>query len=158
MRVIAVKEGCAIIELDDGCVTWRAKGAVDTDGSGPSHGDPDYQPDTSLHLDGKPLNADVDKYIVVPPAIIHGVKGVVMGCKASVVNLRNGKATAAVVADQGPGLKIGELSCAAAIALGLDPSPTKGGEDEHVLDYKIWPGVPAEVDGKLYRLQPSGAA
>lgn len=154
MRIIATIEGEPIIEDDDEKVSYRAKAAIDCDGAGSSHGDPYYQPDTSLHLNDLPLNADVDKYIVVPPGIINGVKGVVLGCLAHVRNSRNDRDTFAVVGDIGPHKKLGEISCACAAAIGLDPSPTHGGTDSHVIEYTIWPGRAAEVDGKRYDLQP----
>jgi hypothetical protein len=155
MRIIATIDGEAISELDDGTVTFRAKAAVDTDGIGPLHGDPDAQKDTSLHLNGKALNADVDRYIVVPPAIIKGVKGIVLGCQAHCKNLKNGMETEAVVGDVGPRTKIGEISVACAKALGIDPSPTSGGTNEHIIHYSVKPGTPATVDGKRYQLQRS---
>ncbi len=74
MRIIATIEGEQIIENDDLSITYKAKAAIDGDGSGDSHGDPDWQNDTSLHWNGKALNSDIDRYIVVPPAIINGVK------------------------------------------------------------------------------------
>jgi hypothetical protein len=157
MRIIATIEGEPITEHEDGRVTFRAKAAVDTDGSGPLHGDPDAQADTSLHRAGRPLNADVDRYIVTPPAIIAGVKGVVLGCQAEVRNTRNGRVTAAVVGDIGPRRKLGEISRATAMALGIDPSPTRGGEEAHVIEYTLWPGRPAVVEGVTYGLQPSKA-
>ena len=33
--------------------------------------------------DGTALNADLESYIVVPPAIIAGTKGIVLGCAAT---------------------------------------------------------------------------
>lgn len=154
-NIIATLEGCDIVLFDDGLIRYTAKMAVDTDGSGPLHGDPDAQADTSLHLDGKALNADVDKYIVVPPVIIQAVAPIVLGSLAAVVNLRNGKNSLAVVGDIGPSHKIGEGSRALAIALGIDPSPTTGGEDRHVIQVTIFPGKAAMVDGKQYQLQAS---
>ncbi len=153
-KLIAVIEGESITEYNDGAVRYTAKAAIDTDGSGPLHGDPYAQRDTSLHWMGKPLNADVDKYVVVPPAIIRGVRGIVLGCQAMLTNNNNGKHTSAVVGDIGPREKLGEISVATAKALGINPSPTTGGTDEHIVDYIIIPGVPAVVDGKLYQLQP----
>lgn len=153
-KLISTIDGEDIKEYEDGSVRYRAKAAIDCDGSGSSHGDPYYQPDTSLHLHGEPLNADVDKYVVVPPAIIQGVKGTVLGCLAHVRNSHNDLETFAVVGDIGPRKKIGEISCACAAAIGLDPSPTRGGTDAHIIEYTIWPGRPAEVDGKKYQLQP----
>lgn len=154
MKTLAIIEGCPITEEDDGRVHYVAKAAVDTDGSGPLHGDPCAQRDTSLHVDGRALNADFDRYIVVPPAIRDGVRGVVLGCKAHVRNLKNGRETFAVVGDIGPHAKLGEVSVATAAALGLNPSPTSGGIDDHVIEYQLWPGVPASVEGKAYQLQP----
>lgn len=157
MKIIGTIESEQIMEMDDGSVTYRAKAAVDTDGSGPLHGDPDAQADTSLHWQGKPLNADVDKYIVVPPAIISGVKGVVLGCQAFATNITNGRSTEAVVGDIGPHRKLGEVSVACAVALGIDPSPTRGGVDDHIIHYNLIPGKAANVDGKQYVLKPSSA-
>jgi hypothetical protein len=152
MRIVATIEGEAITEQDDGSVRWKAKAAIDSDGVGPHHGDKTAQNQTSYKPD---LNADVDRYIVVPPAIRMGVKGVVMGCLANVTNTLNGKHTAAVVGDVGPRKKLGEISCASASAIGLNPSPVSGGVDEHVLEYIIWPDIPAIVNGIYYKLQPA---
>lgn len=154
MRLINTIESEPITELNDLTVTYKAKAAVDTDGFGPLHGDPDAQRDTSLHFNGKPLNADEDRYIVVPPAIRDGVLGVVLGCQAYAQNLRNGQTTACVVGDIGPHRKLGEVSVATARALGINPSPTSGGVDEHIIHYTLHPGVPAIVNGKQYSLQP----
>ena len=115
-RLIALIEGEPIMERDDSSVDYMAKAAVDTDGSGPLHGDPDAQADNSLHWMGKPLNADLDKYIVVPPAIITGVKGIVLGCQAFLTNTKNWLTTKAVVGDIGPHKKLGEISVATAKA------------------------------------------
>lgn len=155
MRVLAIIEGEPITELSDGSVTYRAKAAVDTDGSGPLHGDTCAQSETSLKLQGKSLNADMDCYIVVPPIIIASVKGIVLGCQAHVSNLKTGLGCNAVVGDIGPHKKLGELSVACARALGIPSSPVDGGLEEHIIFYHIRPGVPAEVNGKLYVLQPS---
>lgn len=154
-RVIDQIEGEFIIEEDDERVKFKAKAAIDTDGSGPLHGDPYAQTNTSLHQDGKPLNADVDLYIVVPPQIRDRVKGVVLGCQALLHNLRNGHSTPAVVGDVGPQRKLGEISVACAKALGINPSPVSGGEDSHVIEYVLYPGQAAEVNGKRYTLQPA---
>ena len=152
MRIIATIEGEDITEHDDLSVHYRAKAAIDSDGVGPHHGDHTAQDQTTYKPD---LNADIDRYIVVPPAIRNGVKGVVMGCMAQVTNKLNGKHTAAVVGDIGPHKKLGEISCATASAIGLNPSPVFGGIDEHAIEYVLFPGIPAVVDGKTYKLQPA---
>lgn len=129
-----------------------------------------YVSATTLHLpdkDGNTLprtspfkyvDAATVPFIVVPPAIRDGVKGVVMGCQANVTNMKTGQHTAAVVADIGPRTKLGELSCACALAIGLNPSPISGGMDEHKVEYVLFPGVPAKVNGKTYGLQPKSRA
>lgn len=157
-RVLATmnREGfvSVITELTEhGQVHFVADADIDDDGSGPSHGDPDHQGDTTLHLDGEPLNADVDLYIVVPPVIPTSVQGRVLGSQCVVTNRRNGKSSAAVVGDIGPKSKDGEISIALAKALGIDPNPNTGGEDSAVIEYLINPGVPAVVNGKAYALQ-----
>lgn len=151
-RLIATIENENIVENDDLSVKWRAKAAIDSDGVGPHHGDHTAQDETTYKPD---LNADLDRYIVVPPAIRDGVKGVVMGCHAFVQNTKNGMSTYAVVGDIGPHHKLGEISCACAEAIGLNPSPVSGGIDEHAIIYTIWPGIPAVVEGKTYHLQPA---
>lgn len=155
MPILATIEGEAITLHEDGHLSFKAKAAVDTDGSGPLHGDPCAQKDTSLHVNDKALNADIDIYIVVPPSILNGVAPVVLGCKAHVRNTLNGKETDAVVGDIGPRKKLGEISVACASALGINPSPNSGGEDSHVIEYQIWPGISANVNGKVYPLQHS---
>ncbi len=150
-RIIATIEGEEIWEHEDGSITWRAKMAIDSDGIGPHHGDHTAQDDTSLHIDGHPLNADIDRYIVVPPAILMGVPEIVLGCEAHCHNIRNGMEAEGVVGDIGPRRKLGEASCAMASALGLNPSPVNGGTDDHIIEYRIFPGIPAVG----YRLQPA---
>ena len=154
MKTIATIEGERIYERADDTVTWTAKMAIDVDGKGPKYHDPDAQNDTTLHYKGEPLNADEDRYIVVPPIIPQSVEGVVLGCQGMVVNLRTGAMTDCVVGDIGPHKKLGEASRAVALALGINGSPTTGGVDEHIVLYTIKPGLPAVVEGKHYELQP----
>lgn len=131
-------------------ITWIAGAAIDGDGTGPSHGDPDYQNDTSLHEKHAALNADEDLYVVVPPEIRDAVEPPVLGCSAHVAYA--GKGVHAVVGDIGPASRIGEISIALAKALGIASSPTTGGVPEGV-KYTIYPGQPANVNGKQYDLQ-----
>jgi len=63
------------------------------------------------------VDAETVPYIVVPHLIVQGVAGIVRGCKARVTY--DGKSVDCVVADRGPANKIGELSIAAARAVGL---------------------------------------
>ncbi len=140
---------CHIWLQPDGRVTFRGDADIDVDGLGPSHGDPYYQPDTSLHVLDKALNSDVDRYVVVPPVVIKSVLPVVLGCLARITY--RGKTVDSVVGDVGPRTKVGEISRAVAVALGINPSPISGGIDTVEVDYEIHPGVAAEG----YVLQPS---
>ena len=155
MRILANIEGENINLLDDGSITWTSKAAIDGDGSGTETPGDTFQADTSLHQNGEPLNSQVDRYIVVPPVIVWAVEGVVMGCQAFVTNTKNGRSSEAVVGDIGPHRKLGEISSALAVALGIDPSPTTGGYEDHVVHYSIIPGRYAVVEGKQYSLQAS---
>jgi len=137
---------------DDGKIHFTADADIDTDGTGDHHGDKTAQNETTLKLNGRNLNADEDKFIVVPPVIIQSVDPIVLGCQARV--FYRGNMTDAVVGDVGPHKKIGEVSRATAIALGINPDPNRGGAESGVT-YAIWPGKPAIVDGKQYSLQAS---
>lgn len=151
-----------------GCVTVNGEPVV----QGPDDPAPGfYVSATSLHLpneDGTPraktdprkyVDSEKVKFIVVPPQIIHKTTGkVVLGCKARVTRISTGKVIDAVVADSGPSTKDGELSIAAALALGVISHPTaRVGCDDVDFLYELWPGVPAVVDGVTYPLQGSNA-
>jgi hypothetical protein len=151
-KVIETIEGHHIILEDDGRITYTAKAAIDDDGSGPSLGDPDFQPDTNRHLGGKALDATKVRYIVVPPSIISAVKPIVLGCQAHVSF--KGNTVDAVVGDVGPSQKIGEISVKCAKDLGIPHSRTTGGVSGGV-HYEIITGQPSVVDGIEFPLTPS---
>lgn len=88
------------------------------------------------------VDSETVPYIVVPSLIIQHTVGIVRGCKARVS--LNGLAVNCVVADKGPRTKIGELSIAAARAIGVNPNPRTGGTNAPEILYELWPGVPAE--------------
>lgn len=87
------------------------------------------------------VDAETVPYIVVPPLIIQHTMGIVRGCKARVTF--NSKSADCVVADRGPSNKIGELSIAAARAIGLPSSPRNGGTERQEVLYELWPGIAA---------------
>jgi hypothetical protein len=126
---------------------------VCNDGCGPSHGDPHYQSQTAYYNGGEYLNADVDKYIVIPPQVRSGVPAVVMGCQGRLTNLKSGVAHDAVTGEIGPSDKTGEAAyCLAKI---VNPSVThNSGDKERSYLYEFWPGEAAVVDGKNYKLEP----
>ena len=92
--------------------------------------------DPTAYVDSQTIS-----YIVVPPIIIKGVSGIVCGCKARAT--LGGKSIDCVVADRGPAKKIGELSIAAADALGIPSSPRNGGREKADILYELWPDVAA---------------
>lgn len=87
------------------------------------------------------VDAETVPYIVVPPLVVQRTAGIVRGCKARVTF--RGSSVDCVVADRGPASKIGELSIAAARAIGIPPSPRNGGTDQVEVVYELWPGVAA---------------
>ena len=99
-------------------------------------------------------------YIVVPPMIIKGVAGIVMGCRCLVTNTRTGKTVEGVVADAGPRNHLGELSVACAKAIGIPTGGAHqangGGASAPRIKYQLFPDVAAVVNGVTYPLQPSG--
>jgi ribosomal protein L18 len=95
------------------------------------------------------VDSETVPYIVVPPLIVQRTAGIVRGCRARATY--RGKSVECVVADRGPSSKIGELSIAAARALGIPPSPRHGGMSEPEVSYELWPGQAAPG----YVLQPA---
>lgn len=154
MNPIAIISGIPIWSNSDGSYSYLSAAAVDGDGIGPSHGDPDYQNATSLRYNGQSLNADLVPWIVVPLGFSKLVLGIVLGCKGIVTNVRNGRSILAVVADEGPSNKLGEFSIYCVNNLGIDPSPTTGGTNDFTFAVMLYPGIPAEINGIKYDLQP----
>jgi hypothetical protein len=99
-------------------------------------------------------------FIVVPPMIIGGVAGIVMGCRCVVTNTANGQSVVGVVADGGPEDHLGEISVACAKAIGVPTGATHpangGGANSPEIQYQLFPGVVAVVNGVTYPLQSSG--
>jgi hypothetical protein len=128
------------------------------DGSGPAHGDPHHQSMTAYYSGGitgnKYLNADKDKYIVVPPQVRAKLPGVVMGCRGRVTNLKTMVVQEGVVGEIGPDNKSGETAyCLAKI---INPNiEYNTGDKSRVYLYELWPGVPATDGNFTYKLQPA---
>jgi hypothetical protein len=142
------------VGFDGGYVQFISDLDICNDGSGPSHGDPSYQSQTAYYNGGKFLNADRDRYIVIPPQIRKWVQPIVMGCQARITNLRTGKWRAAVCGEIGPDYITGEA--AYCLAKELNPAITHNSGDSRIIYlYELWPGIPANVDGKQYKLEPT---
>lgn len=145
-----------IYEKDDGkYVKFVSDLDICNDGSGPSHGDSSYQPQTAYYNNGKFLNADEDKYIVIPPQVRMGVPPVVLGCQGRVTNLIDGVWHDGVVGEIGPPDKTGEAAYSLAKIINPSISYNSGDKGLNYL-YEIWPGKPAVVDGKTYKLEAAG--
>lgn len=106
-----------------------------------------YISTTSLVLEGygpkdprRYVNSETVPYVVVPNSVRKAVPGKVLGCKVTVTNTKTGKSVEAVVADIGPGNKIGEGSIALAKALGINENVRKGGTSDRIIKYEIFPG------------------
>ena len=80
---------------------------------------------------------------------------IVLGCRAVLTNTENNITIEAVVADGGNTNEMGEISYAAAQALGNLGTPLSVNNEGHLLTMEIYPGVPAVVNGVTYPLQPS---
>jgi hypothetical protein len=95
------------------------------------------------------VDSETVPYIVVPPLIVQETSGVVRGCRARITY--RGKSVDCVVADKSGKTSIGEMSIAAARALGINPSPRNGGLGKSEVFYELWPGQAAQG----FVLQPS---
>ena len=92
-------------------------------------------------------------YVVLPP---EGFKHAKLGDFATVVNLRNGKVAAAIVADESaPELPMGEGSIALAGALGIGSNPRSGGIEKVLATSSIPVQVTANRESwvRSFRLQ-----
>jgi hypothetical protein len=125
------------------------------DGSGPAHGDPHHQSETAYYNGGKFLNADKDKYVVIPPQVRSAIDPVVMGSQAKLTRLDTMEHSPAVTGEIGPDDKTGEAAyCLAKL---INPKITHNSGDQSLIYfYELWPGIPAVVGNKHYKLEPTG--
>lgn len=137
-------------------VHFVADADIDADGSGGNPDrDPYFQADTSLHgPDGRALNAYQVPFVVVPPLVCQKTRGMVLGSECLVTHTMTKRQVLCVVGDLGPQSKVGELSVAAARAIGVPWNPVRGGESRKIIDYEIRVGKPAVINGVRYALKP----
>lgn len=155
VKVVAKVAGVTFYANDDhSYVCFVDDLSICNDGTGPRHGDPHYQPRTAYYNGGKFLNADRDRYIVIPPQIRKKCKRVVLGCQARLTNLVTNIASAAVAGEVGPKAEFGEAAyCLAKV---VNPRITyNSGDDAMIYFYELWPDVPAVVGDKHYKLEPA---
>jgi hypothetical protein len=127
----------SVLEVDQ-------NGHPKTDGNGNIYSKTSYMP---------PVDANLVPYVVVNPIVRARARGIVLGCHA--VLTYGSRVVAAVVADVGPENKIGEMSIAAAKALGIPGGPRGVGDLSGPISWHLYPGVPAVVNGSTYELKPA---
>jgi len=125
---------------------------VCNDGVGPKRPeDPHQQAQTTY----RPfLNADLDKYIVIPNKVRLAVKPTVIGCMGRITHLPTRQWSWAVTGTTGPDNKTGEASHILAKLVFPNARPDFGDKKADYF-YEFWPGIPAVVDGKQYQLVPA---
>lgn len=149
---LTVADGTEILVTNDqSYMTFIGDLDVCTDGQGDPHGDKSHLPRTAY---SPSLNADQDYYIVLHPKMRTGVKPVVLGCMGRVTNLRTFQWHWGVWGEVGPSNKAGET--AIVLAKYLNPKVSANvGDSSRIYLYECWPGVPAVVDHKEYKLKPA---
>lgn len=149
---LTVADGVEIlVSNDQSYMTFISDLDVCTDGTGDSHGDRSHLPRTAYTPS---LNADRDYYIVLHPKMRTGVKPVVLGCMGRVTNLRTFAWHWGVWGEVGPADKTGE--CAIVMAQHVNPKVSANvGDSSRIYLYECWPGIPAVVREKEYRLIPA---
>lgn len=151
-KILKRIQGVDIYLCPDGVIRFIGDFCIDSDGGPNVDHDPCWQPDTTLHHNGRPINAQTVPYVVIPQGILDKVGPIGLGCQCF-ATYRN-KKVGAVLADLGPFTKQGEGSPELARRLGINPNSRTGGLEEEVVLYEIFIGVPAIVDGVAYKLQP----
>lgn len=149
-------DGVTFYRNEDGTyVCFKSDLDICNDGSGPAYGDPHHQSETAYYNGGKFLNANKDRYIVVPPQVRSMMVGVVMGCQGRLTNLNTGAQEDAVTGEIGPDYTSGEAAyCLAKL---INPAIThNSGDKSRIYFYELLPDVPAVVNGKTYKLEPAG--
>jgi hypothetical protein len=106
--------------FDSGVTTAK----IDTDGNPLMQGhDATWQADTSGHVNGQAVNSAQYAYVVMSISQINA-SGVTLGDWATVTNAATGKRVFARVEDKGPPGGTGEISQAAASAVGIQYLPS----------------------------------
>jgi len=99
------------------------------------------------------VDAATVPYLVVCPQVRDAVRPIVFGCRAVLTNTKKNIRIEAVVADGGNSDEMGEISYAAALALGNLGTPLAVNDEDPLLTMEIYPGTPAVVNGVTYHLQ-----
>ncbi len=134
---------------------WRSVLLDRGDGTPLDDGAGNFYSQTTYAWTGRPIarrfvDATTVPYVVVNPLVRRHAAGIVIGCRARVTH--DGKSVKAVVADVSGVGDIGELSIAAARSLGINSDPRSGGT-AHEVEFELWPGTAAVINGDTYELQ-----
>ena len=138
----------------EGAIWWRADADIDCDGAPDPRcaADRTRRSETSAKTStGAFINSAEVPYLVVPlPSNgfrpkAHGIKTGWSGYGSAGVILYGDAMVYAPYADAGPAGVIGELSYAAAVALGIDPDPNRSGVEGDVT-YIVFTGDDARVE------------
>jgi hypothetical protein len=99
------------------------------------------------------LDALTVPYAVPPGKVRRLCRGVLLGCKAKITDVVNGRSIECVTGDFS-GNRIGEASLFAARF--FDPTlSARNGDDRKRYLYEYWPGVPAVLNGETFKLIPA---
>lgn len=116
---------------------------IDTDGNPAEQGlDPDWQPGTSGSVNGQAVNSAQYSYVVMSPTQMRN-DGVSLGDWATVTNTATGQTTYARVEDRGPAGGTGEISQAAASAVGISYLPSSATVGNPTVDVQAFSGTSA---------------
>ena len=97
------------------------------------------------------LDSATEMFIVLPKHWWTMMPGIVLGCRATVLDSLTGREAECIVGDFGPRSHIGEGSIALAKFFGLNADPKQGGVESKRFTYTFYPGI--SLDG--YELQPT---
>lgn len=98
------------------------------------------------------LDSEKVRFIVIPGQLVRMVAPVVMGCRATVQDIKTGKIIEAMVGDTGPRNALGEASIAVCKDFGVDANPKHGGTSDVRFNYTFYPG---QISYTGLPLQPS---
>lgn len=98
------------------------------------------------------LNSSVIPFCVVPPKLRNAISPKFLGCQMEAINMQTGDISSGMCGDIGPDGKLGEGSIQNARLLKLNPDPYRGGTSQRIIQWTLYPGTPAEIQGKVYPL------
>jgi hypothetical protein len=108
-----------VSQFDPASFTASSIAKIDTDGDPSAQGyDPNWNPQTSGHIDGQPVNSAEYAYVVMSQTQM-AASGAQIGDWAQVTNNATGQTVWARVEDVGPPGGTGEISEACATAVGI---------------------------------------